>query len=434
VESQTTFRFQDTVATRKIFALKKRIRAVAGGTAASKTISILIWLIDYAQTNNNKLATVVSESYPHLEGGAMRDFEAIMKDRNVWQEDKWHGTRHDYTFPTGSVIEFKSIDTYGKAHGPRRDVLFINECNNIEYQIADQLITRTREIVWLDWNPTNEFWFYTNMLPTRTDIDFITVTYLDNEALLDEPGQITLREIFAHEHNKNWWKVYALGELGDVEGRIFTNWITIDEIPHEARLERRGLDFGYSNDPTAIVDIYYYNGGFILDERLYRKGLTNKQIADFLNNIEHPEVVVYADSAEPKSIDEISLYGVSILPAQKGQGSVTQGISYVQDQQVSITKRSINLLHEYRNYMWETDKDGKIINKPIDSFNHCMDALRYGLETYMRASNTMVGLVDATPYMDKPKSFIVNEDNEAEAYHIDLEDVVNRNKIEQEML
>jgi len=347
-----------------------------------------------------------------------------MKDRNIWVDDCWHATKHQYTFANGSVIEFMSVDTYGKAHGPRRDILFINECNNLDYKIADQLITRTREFVWLDWNPTSEFWFYTEMQPNRNDIDFITLTYKDNEAL----DLTTVNEIESHKHNKNWWKVYGEGQLGDVEGRIFTDWAFIHEIPHEARLERRGLDFGYSNDPSTIIDIYRYNGGFILDERLYRKGLTNKQIADYINNMEHPEVTVYADSAEPKSIDELRTYGCNIYSAQKGQGSVNQGISYMQDQRISVTKCSTNLIHEYRNYMWDTDKDDVILNKPIDAFNHAMDAIRYGLETYMRASNTQVGIVTTPhPYeLEERKSFVVNEDGDAEAFHINIGDVAKR--------
>ena len=428
----TTFTFQDTVATKQIFSLRKRIRAVAGGTAASKTISILVWLIDYAQRpeNASKLCTVVSESYPHLERGAMRDFEVIMKDREYWDESRWHGTKHQYTFETGAIIEFTSIDTYGKAHGPRRDVLFINECNNLEYKIADQLITRTREIVWLDWNPTSEFWFYTEMQPNRKDIDFITLTYKDNEAL----DPVSIAEIESHKHNKRWWRVYGEGKLGEVEERIFTGWALINDIPHEARLERRGLDFGYTNDPTALVDIYYYNGGFILDEQIFRKGLSNKQIADFINNMEHPEVTVYADSAEPKSIDEIRSYGVNIYPANKGQGSVNQGIQYIQDQRISVTKRSVDTIHEYRNYMWEKDKNDEYTGKPEDGFNHAMDAIRYGLETYMRASTTQVGIVTSSPFKEENKSFVINEDGEAEAFHIDLEGALKRNQQEQELL
>ena len=422
------FHFVDTTATKRIFDMPhKRIRAVAGGTSASKTISILVWCIDYALSSRNKLVTVVSESYPHLEDGAMRDFESIMKDRNYWSDDNWHGTRHDYTFDTGTVIQFKSIDTYGKAHGPRRDVLFINEANNLDYLIADQLITRTREWVWLDWNPTNEFWFYTEIMPHRSDYDFITVTYLDNEALLFEPNQSTIHEIESHKHNKQWWQVYGLGQLGEVEGRVYTGWAIIDEVPHEARLERRGLDFGYSNDPSAIVDIYKYNGGFIFDERLYQKGMSNQQIAEFLKNIDNPEVLVFADSSEPKSIDEIALYGAPIIPAQKGQGSVNQGIQYVQDQRISVTKRSLHLIKEYRNYLWEVDKQGKVLNKPEDVNNHLMDAIRYGLETYSRNFNREAGIVTAGRVDDKGKSFIVNDKGEAEAFHIDLGDVLKRN-------
>ncbi len=173
-----------------------------------------------------------------------------------------------------------------------------------------------------------------------------------------------------------------LGEPNTVEGRVYKDWkLDLAEIPHEARLERRGLDFGYSIDPTAIIDIYYYNGGYILDEQTYQKGLSNKQIADVLNNLPNKQTLVIADSAEPKSIDELKLYGVNVLPAQKGPGSVNQGIQYVQDQQVSVTKRSVNLIKEYQNYMWKVDKDGKNLNVPEDMWNHGMDALRYGFES-----------------------------------------------------
>jgi phage terminase large subunit len=173
-------------------------------------------------------------------------------------------------------------------------------------------------------------------------------------------------------YKHNW-----LGEPRNQELKIYNDWQFIDDIPHEARLERYGLDFGYSNDPTAIVAIYSYNGGFILDEIAYQKGLSNKEISDILNN--QPKVLVVADSAEPKSIDEINLYGINILPSTKGQGSVNQGIQWVQDQRISVTKRSVNTIKEYRNYMWKTDNDGKIINTPDVLYDHSMDAIRYGL-------------------------------------------------------
>lgn len=399
---QTTrpFRFQDTTATRKIFSLVNRIRAVAGGTSASKTISILVWLIDYAQTHPDKLISVVSESYPHLSKGAMLDFKNIMRDRRYWKDASWHETKHQYEFETGSVIEFFSVDTYGKAHGPRRDVLYINECNNLEYKIADQLITRSREIVWLDWNPSEEFWFYTEMQPHREDIDFITLTYLDNEAL----DPITVSEIEAHKHNKMWWQVYGLGQLGEVEGRIYTNWAAIDEIPHEARLERRGLDFGYSHDPAAIVDVYYYNGGYILDQRLYQKGMSNRDLATYLLNMENANTLVIADSAEPKSIDELMEYGVGVLPANKGQGSVNHGINYMQAQRISYTRRSLHLSREYRRYFWETDKDGNILTSPAKGNDHLLDAARYAMESLR--PNEDDGVVEDDEIFDK-EGFLV---------------------------
>jgi phage terminase large subunit len=184
-------------------------------------------------------------------------------------------------------------------------------------------------------------------------------------------------------HRPSLYKHKWLGEPNTSEGRIYTNWQIIDDIPHEARLERRGLDFGYSIDPSAIVDIYYYNGGYIWDEQLYRKGLSNKQIADVINNLPHPETLVIADSAEPKSIDELHMYGVNVLPAQKGQGSVTQGIQYVQSKQMSTTRRSVNLIGEYQNYLWMYDKDGQPVtpNKPAPGRDHAMDAGRYGMES-----------------------------------------------------
>lgn len=369
--------YQATTATQRVTDLKKRIRAVCGGTSASKSVSIVLYLIHLAQSDTSPtLTSIVSESFPHLKRGVMRDFLLIMQNHKYFKDSRWNKTDYIYTFETGSKIEFFSADQPDKVRGPRRDRLFINEANNIPYEAFDQLEVRTKDIIYLDWNPTNEFWFYTDVKDSRDDVEFITLTYKDNEALSPE----IVRSIEQRKGNKQWWRVYGEGQLGEVEGKIYKNWNIIDEIPHEARLERYGLDFGYSNDPTALVAIYKYNDGFILDECLYQKGLSNKQIADVINNL--PKAMVVADSAEPKSIDEIKQYGIMILPAQKGQGSINQGIQFVQDQRISVTKRSLNIIKEYRNYLWKEDSDGKIINKPIDIFNHTMDAIRYGFSSY----------------------------------------------------
>ena len=306
----------------------------------------------------------------------MRDFKNIMSEHHYWKDANWNATDSIYTFETGSQIEFFSADNGDKLRGARRDRLFLNEANNVAKDAFDQLEVRTKEFIFLDWNPTSEFFFYTDIKDKRDDVDFITLTYLDNEGLSDEIRQA----IEQRKGNKAWWQVYGLGQLGEVEGKIYKDWDIIDEIPHQARLERRGLDFGYSNDPTAIIDIYYYNGGYILDEITYQKGLSNKQIADILINLE--KTLTVADSAEPKSIDEIASYGISIIGAEKGKDSIRQGIQYLQDLRISMTKRSLNLIKEYRNYLWKTDKDGKILNIPEDLFNHAMDAVRYGFNSY----------------------------------------------------
>lgn len=371
-----------TTATNKILKLNKRIRAVAGGTSASKTISILLLFIHLAQSDKKPtVSSVVSESIPHLKRGAMRDFKQILNEQGYWKDANWNVQDSTYTFETGSIIEFFSSDNGDKLRGARRHRLFINEANNISFEAFNQLEVRTRDFIFLDWNPTYEFWFYTDVLGHRDDIDFITLTYKDNEAL----DLNTIQAIEARKNNKNWWTVYGLGQLGVIETRIYKDWQIIDEIPHEARLERRGLDFGYSNDPTAIVDIYKYNDGFILDEVCYQKGLSNKQIADILKNL--PQTLTIADSAEPKSIDEIKMYGIMIMPCVKGKDSIRQGIQLVQDKRISITKRSINTLKEYRSYLWQQDKDGRILNIPIDYNNHSMDAIRYGFDSYKQVTN-----------------------------------------------
>jgi len=366
-------------ATNKLAKLRKRIRAIAGGTSASKTYSIIGLLIDYAQANPGKVTSIVSESMPHLRKGAMRDFLAIMQDHGYFVRKQWDKTNSTYNYGNRSIIEFFSVDSWERVKGARRDVLFVNEANHISYNAYTQMEVRTKEIIWLDWNPENEFWYYTD-IDGIVDHDFLTLTYKDNNAL----DKRIVESIESRKHNKNWWRVYGLGLLGEVEGRIYAGWKIIDKVPHEARLERYGLDFGYSNDPSAIVAIYRYDGGYVLDEVLHRLRMKNRELADQINLLD--DALVIADSAEPKSIDEMKDdYRINIVGATKGQGSVNQGIQFVQDQKISVTKRSVNIIKEYRNYLWETDKEGVIINKAPDFMNHCMDAIRYGMDRFQRA-------------------------------------------------
>lgn len=335
--------------------------------------------IDYAQSHKGPgITSVVSESMPHLKKGALRDFKNIMQSHGYWKEQNWNATDSIYTFETGWIIEFFSVDQPDKVRGPRRDRLFGNECNNWKngLETFNQLEVRTKDSIFLDWNPSAEFWFYDELLGQRDDVDHLIINYKDNEALAEE----IVQSIEARKNNKMWWQVYGLGLLGEIEGRIYTSWNIVDTIPEYARLEVRGMDFGYSNDPTAIVDVWKYNGGYIFDLQTYRKGLLNKAIADILKNLEQPNTTVVADSAEPKSIDEIKSYGCPIFPAQKGKDSVNQGIQLIQGVSISVTKRSVELIKEYNNYLWLEDKEGKIINKPTPGNDHALDAARYAMQ------------------------------------------------------
>lgn len=368
----------ETTATKKVKSLSKRIRGLQGGTSASKTVSAVLYLIAMAQSDKTPtLTSIVSESFPHLRRGAMRDFLNIMQAHNYYKEDRWSKTDFVYTFETGSKIEFFSADQPSKVRGPRRDRLLINEANNVPYETFVQLEIRTKEFIMLDWNPVSSFWFHEEIKDKRDDVEMVILTYKDNEAL----DENIVKSIESRKTNKAWWRVYGEGKVGEVEGRIYTEWNILDEIPHEARLIRRGLDFGYSVDPSVLVDIYEYNGGYILDEQLYQKGQSNKQLADFINNLPERETLVIADSAEPKSIDEIKLYGINILPAEKGRDSINYGIQMIQDKKISITKRSVNGIKEYRSYMWKTDRDGKNIGVPESGNDHFLDAIRYAISS-----------------------------------------------------
>ena len=364
----------ETTALKKLLALKKKIRDVRGSTGAGKTVGIVMWDIDYAQAHEKAVIDVVSESYPHLEQGVMRDFKNVMIERQYCKDDRWNDGKNIYTFETGSILRFQSYDKLGKAHGPRRDVLHLNEANYLPWDVVDQLITRTRDVVWAEYNPSSEFWMHTEVIGKRDDIESLKLVYQDNEGLTDSERV----EIEAHKNNPRWWRVYGEGELGEIEGRIYTGWQMIDEIPHEARLERYGLDFGYDPDPAAIVAIYWLNGGYVLDEVLYQRRIDNNQLASTIRNL--PTALVIADSAEPKSIVEIRRFGVNIIGADKGKESVRYGVKTVQAQRISVTSRSINLIKEYRNYFQLVDRR---TNLPVigqyDGECHALDAVRYAI-------------------------------------------------------
>ena len=364
-----------TTAINKIEALKKRIKIIQGGTSAGKTYGILPILITKASTYSQTEISVVAESIPHLRRGALKDFLKIMKETGRYFDERFNKSLLRYEFANGSVIEFFSADDSSKLRGARRDILYINECNNVTFESYNELSIRTKKEVYLDFNPANEFWVHTE-LKNEPDTDFLILTYKDNEAL--DKGIV--REIeknrlkgLTSSYWANWWNVYGLGEMGSLQGVVFSNWKQIDTIPTEARLLGYGVDFGYTADPTSIVEVYNYNGQRILNEICYQTGLVNTEIAKKLQK----NIIAYADSAEPKSVEEIRRTGQLIKGVTKGLDSVNFGIQIMQSQEYLVTSQSTNLIKELRSYCWDKDRSGKQINKPIANYNHAIDAVRY---------------------------------------------------------
>lgn len=306
----------------------------------------------------------------------MKDFKKIMFETGRWFPQRWNGTDFKYTFANGSFIEFFSADSDAKLRGARRDYLYINECNNVTLQAYNELASRTKLGIYLDWNPVNEFWFHTDLM-NDSDVDFLIVNYLDNEACPESAKRFIEKakeKASISSYWDNWYKVYGLGQIGSLEGVIFNNWKQINTIPNDARLLGYGLDFGYTNDPTSIIEVYKWNDKRILNEICYQKELSNSQIAKFINS----RLPVYCDSAEPKSIAELKRYGINAQGVTKGSDSINFGIQIMQEQNYLITSNSTNLITELRKYAWDKDKKtGAKLNKPIDDFNHAIDALRY---------------------------------------------------------
>ena len=254
---------------------------------------------------------------------------------------------------------------------------------------------------WFDLTPSESPGFFIPSLkPELTNTRFIWTSYRDNEANLSS-DTIAIYEAYRLSKPAHYWNMIRGYVPEVVQGRIYKDWEIIDAIPHEAKIERYGLDFGYSNDPSAVIAVYRYNGGYILDEILYQKELSNKEIADTIRNA--PRALVIADAAEPKSIKEIKDYGVNILAAQKGADSVNHGIQVVQEQRISVTRRSANILREFKNYAWLMDKDGNSINEPNHAFSHTMDAIRYAITSLQKSVSVMpaptIGIVKPFPGM-----------------------------------
>jgi phage terminase large subunit len=372
--------FKYTTAIKRIRRMTARKKVIQGGTSAGKTYAILAVLIHIAAKAKTEIS-VVSESIPHLRRGAMKDFVKVMQWTNRWRDEGWNKTLLTYTFANGSTIEFFSADQEAKLRGARRQVLYINEANNIEFEAYHQLAIRTSESIYIDFNPVSEFWAHTEVMH-EPDSELVVLTYKDNEAL---PS--TIRDDIEAARDKaatsnywaNWWKVYGLGEVGSLQGVVFDDWQQVDGIDFAGdHLIAIGLDWGYTNDPTAVVAVYKRGSAVLVHELMYSTGLTNQDIADQLRKLGiNRSWPIIADSAEPKSIEEVHRLGFNIHPATKGADSIRNSIDILKRQPLLVTRESTNLIKELRNYTWDTDRTGASLGVPIDRYNHAIDAIRY---------------------------------------------------------
>ena len=357
-------------------------KVVQGGASASKTFSIMILLVGYAESYPNSLITVAGMTYNHLATGTMRDLKKILQETNRWDNERFNKTEKIYTFPNGSQIEFLSVDNM-TSRGPRRDVLFVNEANGLNYETFDQLATRTRDFVIIDYNPSAKFWAHEELLEKKADrTTFLCLTYQDNEALSkQERENIESRKPKEGEEPSNWWVVYGLGQIGTLEGNIYSGWeeMSIEDIK-KGKLVRYGLDFGFSNDETAMVAIYELEDGKTgIVETVYKKGILGSQYAEILrNNNVDPNVLIVADSARPEIIAEIKANGFRCVGADKNAGSVKRGIDRVSQKQ--IVYNGEDLKREYLSYAWRKKRTGEVLDEPQDGNDHLMDALRYAID------------------------------------------------------
>ena len=376
-----------TIQTNKVFnhliKSDKRIIVEQGGTRSGKTYNILLWLIFYyTERNTAKTITICRKSFPSLRASVMRDFFDILRNHDLYREEYHNKSSHEYHL-NGNLVEFISLDQPQKIRGRKRNLLYINEANELFYEDWQQLIFRTDGRIILDYNPSESFhWIYDRVIP-REDCDFYQTTYRDNP-FLDERIKNEIERL--KETDEDYWRIYGLGERGMSRATIFQ--FGTSEIPQEAKLLSYGLDFGFTNDPSAIVAIYQHGDNLYLDELLYRTGMTNRDLHHHLQSLGlDRRDEIFADSAEPKSIEELHRFGWNVKPTAKGQDSINAGIDILKRHKLFATARSNNLIKELQNYKWTEDKNGNLLNKPIDVMNHALDAARYAVYNKLSKPN-----------------------------------------------
>ena len=369
-----------------ITALAERPRFLdnRGGARSGKTIAEMQIAALLAENDARPTVTTVgSDTLPHLKVGAIRDFKFAMKDAGLWDEAQWSKSESIYTFRSGSIIEFLGInDTPDKALGPARHRLILNEANLLAWDVVRQMVVRTSGLVMYDYNPAAPFWG-TEEIPKRDRYKLVHSTYLDNQYI---PAEVR-REIEANKDSGNWWRVYGLGLIGRIEGQIF-DFIPVDDMPDpDGFIESWGMDFGFTHDPTTIIRCLIHTGRreVYADELLYQTGMTNPEIAAALKDLGITRAgrgrpTVWADAAEPKSIAEVSGYGLDVRACDKST-KVHEQLQQLRGWKIYVTRRSTHMLDEGRKYLYKQRPDGTYTPEPIDFYNHTTDALRYAVIT-----------------------------------------------------
>lgn len=378
----------------------KRYVIHQGGTGAGKTFSTLQYLLTYAGKYQGSVISVVSETMPHLKRGAMRDMRFIIENEG-WDSVIRENKSSFYFKIDKSIIEFFPADSAAKLRGARRDILFINECNNVSYEAFQQLDVRTRKRTILDFNPVRRFWVHDKLITSLQESDYVFLksSYLDNPCLTAEE----IANIERRRSNANWWKVYGEGEVGVAEGVIFSNWTIIPRGPSPFPLQRGtenyppseevshrdggglpgtligyGIDFGFTHSPTAIVQVNEFEGELYVKELLYKTGIHNDTLFAFAAKNLDLNAKAIADCNEPKTIWYLYNKGWRGLKAAiKGPDSVEHGINLLLERKINVTADSLNLIKELREYMWDTNQDGNFIRRPVKEYDHAIDAMRY---------------------------------------------------------
>ena len=377
--------FKYTTAITKIRAMKARKKVIQGGSSAGKTFGILPILIDKATKTPHLEISVVTQTIPQIRRGALKDFVKIMKLTGRWVEARYNKSLLTYNFANGSYMEFFSADQEDRIRGPRRHILYINEANRLTFDTYHQLSTRTESDIYLCFNPSAEFWAHTEVL-NEANSELLVLTYKDNEALpanvLEDFDTAKIKAAQGSNYWTNYVKVFIEGQIGNLQGVVFEDWATVETIPSAARLEGYGVDFGFSESAFAMVGVYTLDGAYYFKEIVYSTGLTNIQASEAIKRTDFDiNAIIYADSAEPKSIYAMQLEGLNIAPCASKVDIRPYAIGKLQSRTFYVDQDSHNLIDNLRRYVWATDKHGKSTGKPAKVHDHAIDGIIYFIGT-----------------------------------------------------